>query len=254
MAHVNPVSNEILDIESYRPRSGRIIGEDGRVYNLVDFLLNLNLGGGTGGGESGGSFFKSVPTYDDLPRPADAHKDELYFVQESTGGFLAIIGAYKHPRGFYAANADGEWEQVPLSVAVSEDAFTVVNINDWSAFRVYVKNISPLDVVLYDGIFYQNLTGVLTDEPPADDAENWSVLRSWQGNDGKSAYEIAVDNGFTGDEAEWLESLKAKESVFCGLYWLNVTDGILYAAVSDGGESPFILDRDSGVLSYRIGV
>ena len=28
------------------------------------------------------------------------------------------------------------------------------------------------------------------------------------GNDGKSAYEIAVDNGFIGTEAEWLESLK----------------------------------------------
>lgn len=29
-----------------------------------------------------------------------------------------------------------------------------------------------------------------------------------QGNDGKSAYEIAREHGFTGTEAEWLESLK----------------------------------------------
>lgn len=28
------------------------------------------------------------------------------------------------------------------------------------------------------------------------------------GNDGKSAYEIAIDNGFVGGEAAWLESLK----------------------------------------------
>lgn len=28
------------------------------------------------------------------------------------------------------------------------------------------------------------------------------------GADGKSAYEIAVENGYTGTEAEWLESLK----------------------------------------------
>lgn len=28
------------------------------------------------------------------------------------------------------------------------------------------------------------------------------------GNDGKSAYEVAVDNGFEGSEQEWLESLK----------------------------------------------
>ena len=29
------------------------------------------------------------------------------------------------------------------------------------------------------------------------------------GTDGKSAYDIAVDNGFKGTETEWLESLKA---------------------------------------------
>lgn len=32
------------------------------------------------------------------------------------------------------------------------------------------------------------------------------------GADGKSAYEIAVDNGFEGTEAEWLESLKGKDA------------------------------------------
>jgi len=31
------------------------------------------------------------------------------------------------------------------------------------------------------------------------------------GQRGKSAYEVAVDNGFTGTEKEWLESLKGKD-------------------------------------------
>ena len=31
------------------------------------------------------------------------------------------------------------------------------------------------------------------------------------GTDGKSAYEIAVDNGFVGTETEWLESLNGKQ-------------------------------------------
>lgn len=31
------------------------------------------------------------------------------------------------------------------------------------------------------------------------------------GGSGKSAYDIAVDNGFDGDEKEWLESLKGKD-------------------------------------------
>lgn len=33
-------------------------------------------------------------------------------------------------------------------------------------------------------------------------------IQGRQGEDGKSAYEIAKEHGFTGSEAEWLESLK----------------------------------------------
>ena len=36
-------------------------------------------------------------------------------------------------------------------------------------------------------------------------------LASLTGADGKSAYQIAVENGFTGTEAEWIESLKGKD-------------------------------------------
>lgn len=34
------------------------------------------------------------------------------------------------------------------------------------------------------------------------------IIGGMGGTDGKSAYEIAVDNGFTGDEAAWLLALK----------------------------------------------
>ena len=33
-------------------------------------------------------------------------------------------------------------------------------------------------------------------------------IKGEKGEDGKSAYEVAVENGFTGTEAEWLDSLK----------------------------------------------
>lgn len=36
------------------------------------------------------------------------------------------------------------------------------------------------------------------------------------GKDGKSAYEIALDNGFEGTEAEWLESLRGESGVYVG--------------------------------------
>lgn len=34
------------DINQYAPRSGRVIGEDGKVYNIVDLLKNAGGGGG----------------------------------------------------------------------------------------------------------------------------------------------------------------------------------------------------------------
>lgn len=46
------------------------------------------------------------------------------------------------------------------------------------------------------------------------------------GSDGKSAYQVAVDNGFTGTEAEWLESLKGtKGDKGESAYELAVTNG-----------------------------
>lgn len=33
------------------------------------------------------------------------------------------------------------------------------------------------------------------------------------GSDGKSAYQVAIDNGYNGTESEWLESLKSTEAI-----------------------------------------
>lgn len=71
-------------------------------------------------------------------------------------------------------------------------------------------------------------------------------LKSLKGKDsGKSAYEVAVDNGFTGTEAEWLESLKGKD----GANGANGEDGkdapeitivdIYNALVADGYTGTF---------------
>lgn len=42
------------------------------------------------------------------------------------------------------------------------------------------------------------------------------TLNAASGYDGKSAYEVAVKNGFEGAEAEWLESLKGNSGVYVG--------------------------------------
>lgn len=49
-----------------------------------------------------------------------------------------------------------------------------------------------------------------------------SVQFVGEGTAGKSAYEIAVENGFVGTEAEWLESLKGED----GQDGTNGRDGV----------------------------
>ncbi len=43
--------------------------------------------------------------------------------------------------------------------------------------------------------------------------ENEEINKDLNFNYGASAYEIALKNGFTGTEAEWLESLKGKDGL-----------------------------------------
>lgn len=56
--------------------------------------------------------------------------------------------------------------------------------------------------------------GQITNKPDLatkDDLKKISLTPGSPGKDGKSAYEIAVDNGFKGSEADWLESLHGKD-------------------------------------------
>lgn len=65
---------------------------------------------------------------------------------------------------------------------------------------------------------------------------------SGEGKDGKSAYEIALDNGFEGTEEEWLVSLKGKDGYTPrrGVdYWTDADKAEIKAYVEDailGGE------------------
>lgn len=70
------------------------------------------------------------------------------------------------------------------------------------------------------------------------DNEEWSSVGSIMGpqgipgDDGKSAYEIALDNGFVGTEAQWLLSLKGDD----GTPGTNGTNGkTAYQSALDGG-------------------
>jgi len=62
------------------------------------------------------------------------------------------------------------------------------------------------------------------------------------GTDGKSAYEVAVDNGFVGDEAAWLASLKGADGV-------DGTDGADGQDGADGTDGQDGQDGADGGLS-----
>ena len=75
------------------------------------------------------------------------------------------------------------------------------------------------------------------------------VLGKWReygsgggtGTAGKSAYEIAVDNGFVGTETEWLESLKGSDG--------NKGDNGTTPHIDESTKHWFIGDTDTGVLA-----
>ena len=62
------------------------------------------------------------------------------------------------------------------------------------------------------------------------------------GTDGKSAYEIALDNGFVGTESEWLDSLKAQEG--SKLWYTSTTPIIDY---ENGDKQKFTATSDSAI-------
>lgn len=65
-----------------------------------------------------------------------------------------------------------------------------------------------------------------------------------KGDDGKSAYEIAVENGFEGTEQEWLEALKGED----GKDGRDGNDGVsVVNATSDGVNITFELSDGSTI-------
>ena len=61
------------------------------------------------------------------------------------------------------------------------------------------------------------------------------------GTAGKSAYEIAVDNGFVGTETEWLESLKGEQG--------DKGDNGTTPHIDESTKHWFIGDTDTGILA-----
>ena len=87
--------------------------------------------------------------------------------------------------------------------------------------------------------------GESSNVPPTPDLYQQLLQKiSEKGADGKSAFEIAVGNGFVGTEAEWLESLKGKDG----------TDGQPGKNGADGTNGQDGKDGIDGKSAYEIAI
>lgn len=83
------------DIEKYPARSGRVIGEDGKLYNIVDLLKS----GGEGGASMRFHFGEGAPDAS-LGEPGDVYldTDSGDFYQNQNGAWN-VIGNLRGPQG-----------------------------------------------------------------------------------------------------------------------------------------------------------
>ncbi|WP_270529526.1 GH25 family lysozyme [Limosilactobacillus vaginalis] len=110
--------------------------------------------------------------------------------------------------------------------------------------------------------------GLEFDQPAAD--RLWPYLKKYvtpgkDGKDGKSAYEIACDNGFKGSEAEWLQSLHGKDGSATALSGsgmsIDTEKGTIAftgkmadpASAESKEEVPYTIDINNSGISYTVG-
>ncbi len=110
------------------------------------------------------------------------------------------------------------------------------------------------------GYVYDEALGEWVDAGPVQGPQGVQGSQGLQGEpgaagaDGKSAYEIAVDGGFTGTEEEWLQSLKGKQGAAGeqGLQGEAGVDGVdgksAYEIAVDGG---FVGTEEEWILSLK---
>lgn len=78
-------------------------------------------------------------------------------------------------------------------------------------------------------------------------AGNWSDPVPFQGPPGDSAYQIAVNNGFVGTEAEWLEALEGADGAN-GINGSNGMDGVSITSATINGSGHLLLTLSNSTV------
>lgn len=130
--------------------------------------------------------------------------------------------------GVYGVDADGNlaiptiWADLGIvreSANPSGDTTTDPSLPVWAQLQGMIGNLEELETTARDNLVAA-VNEALSNGGTVDEAEIRRVVEEYlaanppapgePGADGKSAYEIAVENDFSGSEAEWLESLRGE--------------------------------------------
>lgn len=153
---------------------------------------------------------------------------------------------------------DGSWAEVPAlrgsdgngieSVTLNDDYTLTIRFTDGTeqtteSIRgdkgdkgVSITKVEQTSISTEDGG-----GNVITVTLSNGDKETFTVMNGSKGNDGKSAYQIALNNGFVGSEDDWLYSLRVKPNDI-GYYADGGTPSSSDLLVFDGG-TPFTTDE-----------
>lgn len=118
---------------------------------------------------------------------------------------------YTHDTMFQRLSVDS----ISLGYFPTESKLTEQFPNGFQSKRAvaFIGSNSPYDIYVYDGKVWINsgckLNAIKGDNGPVGSRgpKGDTGLQGPKGDNGKSAYEVAVDEGFSGDEQEWLDSL-----------------------------------------------
>src|SRR5690625_4244983 len=107
----SPLSDKQYDIGKYAPSSGLIIGEDGHVYSLVDLLSNVGNGEGGGGGEEfdGTVLWGNITNKPQTYPPSEHNHDDRYYTKEEATNHVNFVrDLMEQEQGKIAAHVDDE--------------------------------------------------------------------------------------------------------------------------------------------------
>src|SRR5690625_4278147 len=107
----SPLSDKQYDIGKYAPSSGLIIGEDGHVYSLVDLLSNVGNGEGGGGGEEfdGTVLWGNITNKPQTYPPSEHNHDDRYYTKEEATNHVNFVrDLMEEEQGKIAAHVDDE--------------------------------------------------------------------------------------------------------------------------------------------------